>query len=987
MPGIQANFMCRIAGIISPSLSENELTSQVVAMCKVLANGGPDDEGIFLDAEASLSFGHRRLSIIDLSRSGHQPMADAAKRAWITFNGEIYNYIELKAQLISEGAAFSSETDTEVILQAYLHWGSNAFFKLKGMFAFALYDIAARQTWLVRDSAGIKPLYYFTDGKQLYFASEVKAIKNSGLNLTDDENWPVRFLAFGHIPEPYTIYKHVLSLPKGHSLCWNHQTKQYTITAYTNRNAATTINTATAAEHALKVTLEKAVNRQLIADAPIGVFLSGGIDSSLLTLLAARYKQRLKTVSICFDDEQYNEQKYQQAVLANIDTEHHQHLVKKEDLDAFLPEIIAAMDLPTTDGINSWFISKYAHESGLKAVLSGIGADEQFGGYPSFKRVKYLQYARFFPNFLKKGFALMSKGKFKRVELLAHRHPVAEYLFLRGLFSPSEIAAVLKIPKSKVLEILFSVNLDVNGLTGASKVAWFETNMYMQNQLLRDTDVLSMAHGLEVRVPFLDEDLRALIGSITPAVRYSSPPQKKLLINTFKELLPETVWNRTKMGFSFPLQIWMRTHAEISNPTFYQNDVSKKYIRQFRENKVHWSKVFALYHLRLRLPYTQAAHKKLLYLTLSTFSTTGGVQKMGRTMGYALQNIAIRNNWAYKFWSGYDTEAQLNEAYTDKQNFKGYGKNRALFAADALREGIQSDEVILSHINLATVGCMIKRISPETKVWLIAHGIEVWRPLKSYKRKILQLCDKIVCVSNYTRDKMIELHGIDASKFVVLNNALDPLMRFPQQLTRPVNLLGRYHLKPDDKIIFSLTRLASTEKYKGYEQVIVAVSRLKGEFKNLKYVLAGQYDHREGLHIRSLIKRYKVENNVIITGFVKNEELEDHFLMADLFVLPSKKEGFGIVFIEAMACGLPVICGDGDGSLDAIKHGELGTAVNADNIDQLTEAIRTGLNKPANIEDKQKLQQACVQYFNADGYTDRLEQLLKANFETAHNTN
>lgn len=367
----------------------------------------------------------------------------------------------------------------------------------------------------------------------------------------------------------------------------------------------------------------------------------------------------------------------------------------------------------------------------------------------------------------------------------------------------------------------------------------------------------------------------------------------------------------------------------------------------------------------------------MLYLTLSTFSTTGGVQKMGRTMGYALQQIARRNNWGYKFWSGYDRDDQLNAVYTNQQNFKGFGKHRALFAAEAVREGIQSDIVILSHINLATVGCMIKKISPETKVFLIAHGIEVWRPLLGYKKKILKACDKILCVSNFTRDKIIELHQAQAEKSLVLNNALDPLITLPQQFNRPNYLLERYGLTDQDKIIFTLTRLASTEQYKGYEQVIKAVAQLKNQFKNLKYILAGQYDECEGVRIRSLIAHYNVEDHIMMTGFIEGTELEDHFLLADLFVLPSRKEGFGIVFIEAMACGLPVICGNNDGSLDAIKNGELGTAVNADDINELIEAISTALNKPATPATRYALQQKCKTYFNVDSYADRLELLLK----------
>ncbi len=195
-------------------------------MCHALQHGGPDDEGIYMDENNGLVFGHRRLSIIDLSSNGHQPMSDAAARVWITFNGEIYNYLELKETLIASGAKFYSNSDTEVIIQAYLFWGMASFSKLRGIFAFGLYDIQKQLTYLVRDSSGVKPLYYMVRDGELSFASEVRALKKAGLATESDKSWQVRFLAFGHIPEPYTTQKDVYSLPKGEFLCWNHKKKQ-----------------------------------------------------------------------------------------------------------------------------------------------------------------------------------------------------------------------------------------------------------------------------------------------------------------------------------------------------------------------------------------------------------------------------------------------------------------------------------------------------------------------------------------------------------------------------------------------------------------------------------------------------------------------------------------------------------------------------------------------------------------------------------------
>jgi asparagine synthase (glutamine-hydrolysing) len=596
--------MCRIAGIISKKGSRGENAERVSAMCKALKHGGPDDEGLFSDEKAGLVFGHRRLSIIDLSVKGHQPMADIQQKVWITFNGEIYNYRELKQQLLTAGAKFHSATDTEVIINAWLHWGISAFSKFRGMFAFALYDTINAVTYLVRDTAGIKPLYYHIKNGALSFSSETKAFKIAGIANDPDQNWPVRFLALGHIPEPYTTLKNVYSLAKGHYLKWDHKRDSYQITSYQNKTQGHGLITdPKIARECLHDALKAAVNRQLIADAPIGVFLSGGVDSSLISLLANQQKeQHLKTISIYFNERNYDERAYQNAVLSRISGEKYAHLVQQQDFESFFPHIIDDMDMPTTDGINTWFISKYAHEDGLKAVLSGVGADELFGGYPSFNRIKYLKYLRKMPPSLFNAAHYFKADRYKKISFLTHNHPLADYLLLRGLFVPSDIARILDTDIKNVDEILFTEN-SIPDLDRYDELhaAWFEANVFMQNQLLRDTDVMSMRHGLEVRVPFLDEDFQQLTETISPEIRFNKKQPKRILIDTFKDILPESIWNRPKMGFTFPLQEWMSKHPEISNVNLYKGKVARDAVKKFKNGQVHWSKAFALYQIQIHV--------------------------------------------------------------------------------------------------------------------------------------------------------------------------------------------------------------------------------------------------------------------------------------------------------------------------------------------------------------------------------------------------
>lgn len=576
---------------------------RVVLMCDALKHGGPDDEGFFSDESVGLFFGNRRLSIIDLSKNGHQPMADIQQRVWITFNGEIYNYPELRQELLALGVNFHSNTDTEVIINAYLKWGVKAFSKLRGMFAFALYDKARATTFLVRDSTGIKPLYYHAEKGSLSFASEVRAFRMAGITDESDPNWPIRFLAFGHLPEPYTTLKNVRSLAKGHYLIWEHNTGKFSIARFYKAPEKKYITDIQQAYESIRESLLTAVKRQLISDAPIGVFLSGGIDSSLVSLLAnSQKKQKLKTVSIFFNEKDYDERAFQSAVLKKISGEKHAHLVQLQDFEESFPRIISDMDMPTTDGINTWFISKYAHEDGLKAVLSGVGADELFGGYPSFNRIKYIEYLRRSPSPLFFAANYFKTDRYRKISFLAHNHYLADYLLLRGLFVPGDIAKILDIDTSEVGKVLFNEKAVAGlGAYNEEQAAWFETNLYMQNQLLRDTDVMSMSHGLEVRVPFLDEDFQQLAANISPEIRFNKNQPKKILIDSFRKILPEAVWNRPKMGFTFPFQEWMSHHSEISNEHLYKGKFAQNSVMKFKAGQMHWSKVFALYQVQLHV--------------------------------------------------------------------------------------------------------------------------------------------------------------------------------------------------------------------------------------------------------------------------------------------------------------------------------------------------------------------------------------------------
>lgn len=350
---------------------------------------------------------------------------------------------------------------------------------------------------------------------------------------------------------------------------------------------------------------------------------------------------------------------------------------------------------------------------------------------------------------------------------------------------------------------------------------------------------------------------------------------------------------------------------------------------------------------------------------------------MSRTLAHSLFTITERDNKQFSLWSLYDRDIDLIPQYLPAANFRGFNRNLFKFITNCIQLGKQCDVIILSHINLAIVGVAIKLLYPACKVVLIAHGVEVWRPLTLLKRALLKYCDRIICVSNFTRLEVIRRHNTLPEKCIVIHNVVDPFMKLPVAFNKPDYLINRYGLSQNDNIVFTLTRLASSEQYKGYDQVLQAITLLKPSVQNLKYLLSGQYDKQEEQRIRGLINQYNLQEHVILTGFVKDEEITDHFLLADVFTLPSKKEGFGIVFIEALACGLPVICGNVDGSMDAIRQGELGTAINPDVVADLAAAMLSIITNKPNHSQKMLLQKECLRYFNEDNYMVALENVIK----------
>lgn len=370
--------------------------------------------------------------------------------------------------------------------------------------------------------------------------------------------------------------------------------------------------------------------------------------------------------------------------------------------------------------------------------------------------------------------------------------------------------------------------------------------------------------------------------------------------------------------------------------------------------------------------------KKVLFLTLYTFGLTGGIENVCKAFGKALTEFLKEGILkSCQVLSMYDKEA--NEKYIDTALFKGFSGRRILFSVQAILASQSSDIIVLSHIHLLIYARIIKKIFPKKRIILYAHGIEIWRKLSAANTKFIQNEIEIWAVSAYTAKRIQALHQIDASKIQVLNNCLDPYFEIPKTFEKPVSLLKKYHLPENSKVILTLSRLSSSEQYKGYDQVLTILSELN---ENTHYILAGKADQKEENRLKKLIYEHGLQKRVILTGYVPDVVLTAHYQMADIMVMPSKAEGFGISFIEAMACGTQVIGGNQDGSVDALRQGALGTLVNPTDLKEIQSAIETCLATPDTETEKLQLQHNCLEHFSFCTYKQKVGQLLELNTQS-----
>ncbi len=560
--------MCGLAGIFAYADHAAPVDqAELLLLREQMFARGPDGAGLWLSTDRRIGLAHRRLAIIDLSPDGAQPMASGDGRYQIVFNGEIYNYRELRANLTGRGAVFRSQSDTEVLLQLYAAEGPSMCRQLRGMYSFAIWDSVEQSLFLARDPFGIKPLYVHDDGKTLRFASQVKALLAGGaIERQPDAEGEHSYWIWGHVTEPHTPYRNVRAFEPG---CWlkigrDGRTEDDRFDSVAEMLAGHTPPVTLYPD--LRAALLDSVRHHLIADVPVGLFLSAGIDSATLAALAAECGGTLRTVTLGF--EEYRSTESDETVLAEqvarqYGAEHQTVWISRKDFGHAFDEFLQAMDQPSIDGLNTWLVSRAAAQVGLKVAISGLGGDEFFGGYPSFRQLPRMrQLARPFA-------AVPGLGSMVRrlSAPLLRRHTSEKYAGLleyghswQGAYM---LRRAMRMPWEMEHQGLKAIDQDMPQLAHPRGiVSYLETTGYMRNQLLRDSDWASMAHSIELRVPLVDVELTRYVAQQRQAGQVFS---KQDLAATAHPALPDSLVKRPKTGFTVPVRDWMRPTGQANS--------------------------------------------------------------------------------------------------------------------------------------------------------------------------------------------------------------------------------------------------------------------------------------------------------------------------------------------------------------------------------------------------------------------------------------
>jgi asparagine synthase (glutamine-hydrolysing) len=611
--------MCGIAGFLHPDLSAETRRGAVERMCDAMRHRGPDDDGWIVSGPAAL--GMRRLAIFD-PKHGHQPMITSDGRFHVVFNGAIYNFKSLRAELSELGHSFKTDCDTEVVLAGYAQWGDRCVNRFRGMFALACWDAREQTLFLARDPFGIKPLYFAQIGDGVLFASEIAALLKSGHCSNEPDDKAVgSSLAYLAVPAPRTLYRHIRSLRPGECGVWHG--RRFNIRTYWTFRDASRAQTQPCVSREeflaeLRERLVDSIRAHSLADVPVGAFLSGGLDSSSIVGLMSRHsRSAIKTFSIGFSEPGYSEAQEAAKAAAHFGTQHQLFVLTGERVAKDIDRILDTLDQPTGDALNTYYVSQVAKEGGVTVALSGLGGDELFGGYAWFKTTPRL--ARVLPVWSSLPEKLRSRvvqhlqgsdaRKQKLGDLLAHGRNLHELAGLqrRNFAEPARQALLTTHSPFEAHAELQHLPDELDGADPFSTISAWEMRTYMSDVLLRDSDVMSMKHSLELRVPFIDRPLIEWFWRQPQRFKVAGGKNKAALADALADILPPGTGERAKQGFTLPLAIWMRgplrgflddtfSPASIEQSGFFKTEAVQSRWRQFIDGNDprEWSRVWSL---------------------------------------------------------------------------------------------------------------------------------------------------------------------------------------------------------------------------------------------------------------------------------------------------------------------------------------------------------------------------------------------------------
>jgi asparagine synthase (glutamine-hydrolysing) len=1001
--------MCGVVGVfaysgLAPPVDRDELR----AVRDHMAARGPDGSGEWFSADGRVGLGHRRLSIIDLSDRAAQPMVSADGRLVISFNGEIYNYRELKAELQALGRVFRTQSDTEVLLQLYEEHGTAMLEKLRGMFAFALWDGRKRALLLARDPFGIKPLYYADDGKTLRVASQVKALLRAPVDTSPEPAGHAGFFLWGSVPCPWTLYRGIRNLPPGHFM-WigeqgSEQPQPYCVVSDILAQAAAEPAHGSEEEalERIAAALRGSVKVHLVSDVPVGVFLSAGLDSGMIGALAAAAGTQPRTLTLAFAEyagTPNDEAPLAEAMARQLRAQHTTMTVKRSDFEAEREKLLAAMDQPSIDGVNTWFVARAAASQGIKVALSGLGGDELFGSYPSFRDVPLLtRLARPFARVPGLGLFVrkLSDPVLRRISSPKYAGLIeyggsmgGAYLLRRGLYMPWELPRLMDPDMARAgwQELQTLARLDGNCFRSNDKshnrlaVSALEYSWYMRHQLLNDADWAGMAHSLEIRLPLVDVPF--LKAAAPWIAAYPEITKRKVAAAATPEL-PLALLDKSKTGFSVPMREWLGARA-----------TSKRGLRGWA-NYVHDRHAIH----RPADPAARPSRVPAPRVLVSTIAPgNGGVSAM---TAFVVRNLAARGlEPVIAHYAPYSVMPALSvPSFRLFQRRAGWQRGLAYGSRETHAIGAWLPELEFTHYAATSHW---KQLMDSCEAFVAVSGnvlaatpfCQTGRPylawvatdwqgdrkdrVKTFPavRRFLDSCvngpiirrlekrlltsGHILSLSDYTAGALAELAGPAFSK-VILPVAVDSALFAPDP----------------DALVFGRLGFAGrfNDPRKNIGLLLKAVAELRQRGHDVSAVLMGDSAMPE---ITKLISSLGLGPHVSLRSGLSRSEMRDCMQTLDVFVLPSHQEGLCIAALEALACGVPVVSTRCGGPEEFVVPGVTGELVGSDPQDMAAAIARIISDR----ERRSRLSQAARQVVE-ERYTDaRAEALFTQAFKEA----